>query len=105
MRVKSVDGIDARRLPIDKDAGAAISGNHLPSLHFSPETGSILAVARTIPGGMPPRARREHFHRIPTGSIYYSRSRLANDVVAAAFKSTGYHEQASCFASCPGAAS
>ncbi len=67
MRVKSVDGIDARRLPIDKDAGAVISGNHLPSLHFSPETGSILAVAGTIPGGTPPHARGEHFHRILRG--------------------------------------
>lgn len=67
MRVKSVDGIDARRLPIDKDAGAVNSGNHLPSLHFSPETGSIPAVAGTIPGGMPPRARREHFHRTLRG--------------------------------------
>jgi hypothetical protein len=67
MRVKSVDGIDARRLPIDKDAGAVKSGNHLPSLHFSPETGSIPAVAGTIPGGMPPHARREQFHRILRG--------------------------------------
>jgi hypothetical protein len=49
MRVKSVDGIDARRLPIDKDAGAAISGNHLPSLHFSPETESILALPEQYP--------------------------------------------------------
>lgn len=64
MRVKSVDGIDSRRLPIDKDAGAVKSGNHLPSLHFSPETGSIPTVVGTIPGGMPPHARGEHFHRI-----------------------------------------
>jgi hypothetical protein len=73
MRVKSVDGIDARRLPIEKDAGAA-NRAIICRRYIYPETRSIPAVAGDLPGGAATAALRRANSSDPKGSIYYCRS-------------------------------